>query len=251
MKILPIQTKRVEMNPKQSIEEWILEAVKKKNEIFQEGDILVLSSKIVSYFESGVISLATISPSNEARKVAEKMNAKPTLVQLAIDEADQVIAETPWVLLTLKNGIYTANAGVDLSNVPEGFAVVWPKDPFASAKNIQGHLRQLLGLKKLAVLIIDSACTPGRKGTVSVAIGHAGIGGYQELKGEKDLYNNTLRYSALNRVDSLASAANLLMGESVESTPIAIIRDYSWDLVEQTKNDEMIISSSDEMFPIQ
>lgn len=251
MKIIPIKTEKVEMNPSQKIEQWVTSSLAKLQEKIQEDDILVLSSKIVSYFEKNVIRLDSIHPDERAMNIASKMNAKPELVQLAIDEADEVIAETPWVLLTRKNGIYSANSGVDLSNVPAGHAVVWPKAPFASAAQIRKNLMESEQIKKMAVLIIDSACTPGRKGTVALSIGHSGITGYQELKGEKDLYGNVLRYSALNRIDSLASAANLLMGESVESTPIVLIRDYAWEQVKETKNDEMMISPSDEMFPIQ
>jgi coenzyme F420-0:L-glutamate ligase/coenzyme F420-1:gamma-L-glutamate ligase len=250
MKIIPIKTERVEISPSQKIEQWISESVLKTGEKFQEGDILVISSKIVSYFEGNVIKLDSITPGEQAIKIAKKMNAKPELAQLAIDEADQVIAETPWVLLTLKNGIYTANSGVDMSNVPEGYAVVWPKDSFASSLYLRSVLSKNSHVQTLGIIIIDSACTPGRKGTIALAIGHSGIEGYQELKGEKDLYGNVLRYSALNRVDSLATAANLLMGESKESTPLAIVRGYDWKQTEDTKNDEMIISPSDEMFPI-
>lgn len=250
MRILPIKTERVEINPSLSIEDWIVKSISEHLEQLKEGDILVLSSKIVSYFERNVIPLQDIRPTDQARYIAEKMNAKPELIQLAIDEADEVVAETPWVLLTIKNGIYTANSGVDLSNVPAGHAVTWPKNPYESAARIRKNLMKNQALEKIAVIIIDSSCTPGRKGTVALSIGHSGIEGYQELKGGKDLFENTLRYSALNRVDSLATAANLDMGESKESTPLAIIRGYDWTQKEDTKNDEMIIPPSDEMFPI-
>lgn len=250
MKIIPIQTERLEINPVISIEEWITNSIEERKEALADGDILVLSSKIVSYFEGNIISLDSVKVSENAGTVAGKMNSKPELIQLTMDEADEIIAETPWVLLTQKNGIYTANAGIDLSNVPEGYAVTWPKNPFFSADKIRSALKARLKLMKLAVLIIDSACTPGRKGTVSIAIGYSGVEGYQELKGSRDLYNNVLRYSSLNRVDSLATAANLMMGESAESCPLAIIRNYKWEQNDHTKNDEMIISSSDEMFPL-
>lgn len=250
MKIIPIKTPRVEIHPQENILDWVLRSLKNAGEKLRDGDILVLSSKIVSYFEGQVVPLSEINVSDEARSLAEKMGASKELIQLAMSEADEVIAQTPWVLLTRKHGIYSANAGVDSSNVPKGYAVTWPKDPFLSAQNIVEQLKAAEKLKKFAAIIIDSACSPGRKGTTSVAIGYFGLIGYQELKGEDDLFGNTLRYSALNIVDSLATAANLLMGESKESTPLTIIRDYAWEAVSDTKNDEMVISPSDEMFPI-
>lgn len=244
MKVIPIRTERVSVSPKAFLADWILDAINVQNEGLADGDILILSSKIVSYFEDGVIDLDTIKPTAETDEMARRMNnADSRLIQLALDEADEVISETPWVLLTRKNGIYSANAGVDTSNVPKGFAVVWPKDPFASARVLQKKLNS-------PVIIIDSSCQPGRKGTTAVAIGYSGIGGFQELKGAEDLYGNTLRYSALNIVDSLATAANLVMGESSESCPLAIIRDYEYQATEDTKKDEMLISSSEDLFTI-
>lgn len=244
MNIIALPTARVEPSQTISVEKWIDGVLLSNKQKLQEGDILIFSSKIVSYFEGGVVELSTVKPKAETVEMASRMsNADPRLIQLALDEADEVISETPWVLLTRKNGIYSANAGVDTSNVPKGFAVVWPKDPFVSARDLQMKL-------KSPVIIIDSSCQPGRKGTTAVAIGYSGIEGFQELKGVEDLYGNTLRYSALNIVDSLATAANLVMGESSESCPLAIIRDYEYRATEDTKNDEMIISPSDEMFPL-
>ena len=178
------------------------------------------------------------------------MNTNSALIQLAMQEADKIIAVTPWVLLTKKQGIYCANAGVDLSNVPQGYAITWPKHPLRSAKKFRMELMKKYGIEKLAVLIIDSCCIPGRKGTIASAIGFSGISCFQDLKGSSDLYGNILRYSALNIVDSLATAANLIMGEGDESTPLAIIRGYHFTRKKNVSDNEMIISKKDEMFPI-
>jgi len=250
MKIIAITSQRIEVGPKQSVEEWIEESFQKNNEKIAESDIVVITSKAISYFEDRVMDLSWIKVDEETKKIAMRMNADEKVIQIALFEADEVITETPWVLLTRKNGIYIANAGVDTSNVPEGFVSLWPKHPFESAKKIREKLINKYSLKKLAVIIIDSACTPGRNGTSAIAIGYAGISGYQSLKGTADLYNNTLQYSALNIVDSLATSANLLMGEGSEGKPLAVIRDYDWKQ-QETKNDEMLIAPSDEMFPLQ
>lgn len=229
MKIVPIPTSRVEKGVNTPMNKWILASLQKNHIDLQESDILVISSKIISYFEGRVITAEEASVENEA---------------------DSIIGNTPLVQLTLKNGIYCANAGIDYSNVEEGYAVLWPEDPYLSAQQIQKQLQQQLGLQKLAVIITDSICIPGRRGTVSVAIGYSGIQGVQDLIGEKDAFGNTLRYSSLNIVDSLATAANLTMGESDECIPMTIICDYSWEPQVSTKKDEMNISPSDDMFPI-
>lgn len=252
MIIISLKTSIISLFPKKSIFIWIEQSLRKKNQTFHNGDILVLSSKIVSYFEGRLVKLSDVKVSAKAKIWAKKMNADPALIQLAINEADSVIAVTPWVLLTRKNGIYCANAGVDKSNVPKGYAITWPNDPFNSAQVIRKKLMKKCRLKKFAVLIIDSVCQPGRKGTTAIAIGFSGIQGWQNLKGKKDLYGNVLRYSALNIVDSLATTANLVMGESNECCPIAVIRDYQWKrpFFAKASKGSMVISPRDEMFPI-
>lgn len=259
MTIVPIQTSIVSLFPKKSITSWIEQSLRKKSQTFHNGDILVLSSKIVSYFEDRLVKLADMKVTAKAKTWAKKMNTDPVLIQLAMNEADDVIAVTPWVLLTRKNGIYCANAGVDKSNVPKGYAITWPKNSFGSAKRIRQALMKKYRIKKLAVIIADSACIPGRKGTIALAIGFAGITGWQDLKGKKDLYDNVLQYSALNIVDSLATAANVVMGESTERSPLAIIRGYSWKRpffvpaslkLRAASKGSMVISPRDEMFPI-
>ncbi len=250
MKVIALQSDRVERDPNISIYEWIEEQLKKNSQKFQEGDILVISSKILSYFEGKVVSLKNIEVSEEAKEIAAQVNQGESLVQLVLEEADEVIAVRPWVVLTKKNAVYAANAGIDTSNIEEGYAVLWPEDSSRSAEEISQKITESTGLKKIAVLIIDSAILPARKGTISVSIGYSGLVGIQELAGEEDLFGNTLRYSSLNIVDSLATSANLLMGEGRDAKPMAIVRDYRWDSAKETKNDEMLISSSDDMFPI-
>lgn len=250
MKIIPIQTERVERNPENSLEQWILLQFETKNIKIEDGDILVLSSKIISYFEDRIFSLDDSIPTKEAKEIAAERDQDPRLIQLVLQEADEVIAKRPWVLLTRKNGLYTANAGIDTSNVEDGYAVLWPEDAYSSAKKIQDFIQNHYSLQKLAILIIDSAILPGRKGTIAMCVGHVGISALQDLQGKTDLFNNELRYSSLNIIDSLASAANLVMGEGSEARPMAIIRDYEWHVSKETKNDEMFISPHDDMFPV-
>ena len=250
MKIIHIKTKKVRVKPKANFTDWIVSSCQASENKLRNGDIIIISSKILSYFENMVLDLSKIKISEKSKDIAKKMNTKPELIEIVLQEADEVIAETKWVLLTKKNGIYCANAGVDLSNVPKGYAVLWPKDPFMSARTIAKELKKKLNLRKLGIIIADSACSPGRAGTTSVAIGYYGVKGYEDLKGKEDLFKNKLRYSALNLVDSLATAANLIMGESKERTPLAIIREYKWTEYKNTKKDEMNIPSSEDLYQI-
>ena len=105
-----------------------------------DGDVLVLSSKIVSYFEDRVLDLSWVKASQTAKQLAQNMNSSEQLMEIVLCEADEVIAETPFVLLTRKNALYCANAGVDSSNVPLGYAVVWPAKPFNSCETVRKNL---------------------------------------------------------------------------------------------------------------
>lgn len=250
MKIIPIITDIVQKNPKEKLEDWMLLNCQKNDVSLQEGDVIVLSSKIVSFFEGGVIDLQKITVAEDVKNSQMAKLYGAELSQLITEEADEMISLTPWVVLTIKNGIYCANAGIDQSNVPSGHVVVWPKDPFESALEIRAFLKDSLNLNKIAVLIVDSVCIPGRRGTVSVAIGTSGIKPYLSVQGEQDLFGRTFKYAGSNVVDGLATAANVTMGESTESCPMAIVRGFNWVSSEDTKNDEMIISPSEDMFPL-
>jgi len=250
MKVIPLKSERVEPQPSLSLESWILRTLDQHQQQLRSGDILVISSKIVSFFEDRLVRLNTVTASEQAIALASKVNSDPRLIEVILREADEVIADSAWVLLTRKNGILSPNAGIDTSNVPEGSAILWPEEAFATARSIRQGLEQHYQQRPIGVLITDCVCQPGRSGTTAIAIGYAGLPGFQSLKDSQDLFGNTLRYAALNIVDSLATAANLLMGEGSERRPIAIIRDYTWQANETTKNDEMNISPSDEMFPL-
>ncbi len=168
----------------------------------QEGDILVIASKVVAITQGRV--------------------SKKDFHKLVEEEADQILGGGE-VTLTLKNGIFIPWAGVDRSNTQAGTAVLWPEKPFEVAEKLQKELKKTFKLKKLGVLITDSFCAPLRKGVTGVALGYAGFKGVNDLRGKKDLYGNTLKVSQQAIADMIASAAHLVMGESKEQTPFAII----------------------------
>lgn len=250
MKVIPIKTERVDIHPRDSLEEWIESSLKKNSQELHSHDVLVISSKVLSFFEERVVDLSTVNPSEKAKVAIATEDCSPELVQLVMDEADEIIADTKWVMLTRKNGIYCANAGIDKRNVPPGHVVLWPEDPYGSAQSIKEHFSKKLQLNEIAVLIIDSICVPGRLGSLAVAIGYAGIKGYRDLTGESDLFGVKYRYTGLNIVDSFATLANSLMGESTELIPLVIIRDAEWNTVENIDHGEMRIESDEDMFPL-
>lgn len=187
----------------------------------EDGDILAVASKLISTAEGRLIKLRDVSPSEKAYETGALYKMDPRLVEVIIREADQILGGLPEVLLTLKDGILTANAGVDTSNTPPGYASLWPIDPGRSARELREKLSDGV---ELAVLVVDSRVTPLRLGTIGLALAASGIPSTLDLRGSSDIYGKPLRHTWHGIVDDLASAAHYLMGEASEGIPTVIIR---------------------------
>ena len=189
-----------------------------------QGDVLVVASKIISIAQGRMKSTKDIHPSEMAYALANEYQIKPTLAEAVLEEADIVLGGVPRVITSLKNGILVAFAGVDQSNVPEGSLVMWPLDPASTAQQIHDHFFQKLQIH-LGVIVSDSQVVPLRAGTYGVAIGIAGFLGMIDQIGYEDLFGKKMTVTRWNIADNLASAANLVMGETTERCPLAIIRE--------------------------
>ena len=178
-----------------------------------EGDILAISSKVVAVTQGLVI----------------KIKSEKEFDALVKRESDQVIdglrrlAKPAPVTLTLKNGIFTPWAGIDRSNTKAGTAVLWPKNPQKVAIELTRMLKKTYRLRRIGVIIVDSFCAPLRRGVIGVALAHAGFQGVHDKRGTRDLYGNKLKFTQEAIADSLATMANLAMGQGNEQTPFAII----------------------------
>jgi coenzyme F420-0:L-glutamate ligase len=181
------------------------------------GDVLVVASKAVAMWEGRVVDLSTVDVSPMAEELAEGTGLPAAFCQVAIEESDRVLGGVPGALLTYSRGILIANGGADLSNVPEGHAVLWPEDAWAAAR----HIRNELGVP---VVVVDSHVQPLRFGTVGIAMGWAGLEGVEDVRGRSDLYGKLLHVTRRNVADMLASAGTLLMGEADEAIPAVLVR---------------------------
>ncbi|MFN3705063.1 MAG: coenzyme F420-0:L-glutamate ligase [Thermoflexales bacterium] len=192
----------------------------------QAGDVLVITSKIVSKAEGRFADLRTVRPSAQARELAARTHKDARLVQVILDESQQVVRAVPGVLITRHRlGFVSANAGVDHSNVSHDPDVVLllPRDPDASARALRAALASLLGVA-LGIVIADSHGRPHRLGTVGVAIGVAGIPGVEDWRGRPDLFGYPLQHTEIGLADMVASAATLAMGQAAEGVPATLVR---------------------------
>lgn len=200
----------------------------------KDGDVLVISSKFVAIAEGRVVSLRGVKPGARAVKVAAEYRMDPRLCELVLRESDEVLGGIPGFVLTLKDGLLTPNAGIDKSNVKHGTVVLYPRRPQLSAWRIREAIRFSLGVR-VGVIICDSRLSPTRRGTIGVAVAASGIEGVVDMRGRTDLFGNVLKVTSQAVADDLSSAAEVLMRESDEATPIVLVRGLSPDLLKDTE----------------
>jgi len=197
--------------------------MEKQGLIFDDGDVFALASKIIAYAENRVVKLSEVKPSKDAEKLARKFAITPQLAELIMREAEEIYGGVEKAVLTLKNGVLTPNAGIDNKNAPEGYVVLWPKNPKKWAKNIREEIMRKTG-RKIAILIVDSGLKPLRLGTTGLALAIAGFKPTRDYRGERDIFGKKVVITLHGVADDLASAAHLLMGESSEKIPAVLIK---------------------------
>jgi coenzyme F420-0:L-glutamate ligase/coenzyme F420-1:gamma-L-glutamate ligase len=188
-----------------------------------QGDVLCLASTVVSKSEGRTRDLGEYQPSPRALELAEELGKDPRFVQAVLQESEEVLLESPFLLVATRFGHICVNAGIDQSNIEGGRILLLPEDPSASAARIRAGLAQ-----DCAVIITDSCGRAFRRGICGVAVGWSGIGASKDWRGIKDLYGRILEITEESIVDELAGAANLLMGEAGDGTPAVVFRGLSY-----------------------
>jgi len=208
-----------------ALEAAILSTVKVSGISVAAGDIFVVAQKVVSKAEGRTITLNSVQPSPTATAWAAELGKDSRLVEIILRETRSVIRKERGVLIAeTHHGFVCANAGVDVSNSPEGTAVLLPRDADESARRLKNALDEALCVP-VGVIISDTFGRPWREGLVNVAIGVAGIAPLKDYRGQTDAFGRTMQASLLAVVDELASAAELVMGKTAR-VPVAIIQGY-------------------------
>jgi coenzyme F420-0:L-glutamate ligase/coenzyme F420-1:gamma-L-glutamate ligase len=191
-----------------------------------DGDVVVIAQKIVSKAEGRTVSIKTIQPSEKAIELASATDKEPAIVQLILDESRQILRHRPGVLIAEHRlGFVLANAGIDRSNVTADTdeVLLLPENPDQSAALLRQGLTDKLGVK-LGVIIADSVGRAWRMGTTGMTLGCAGVDALVDLRGQSDMFGRVLQVSEHAVADAIAAAAELLMGEADEATPVVIVR---------------------------
>ena len=239
LQIIPIHLKN-DILPKDDLIKLLLSSSKAT---FENGDVLVISQKIISKHEGRVVKLESIIPSELSIGIASAYNKDPKLVEAILSESERIVRmEHGVIIVQTKHGFICANAGIDESNVEFGYATLLPKDSDKSAQQIQLKILQQTG-KKIAVIISDTFGRPFRIGQTDNAIGVSGMDTILHYEGTLDTFGKLLRVTATAIVDELCSAAELVMGKT-KKRPAAIIKNF--DYKENTGNIRSVIRSDEE-----
>ncbi len=168
-----------------------------------DGDILVVTSKIISKAEGRVVS-------------ADREDA------IAAETVRVVARRGPTTIAQTRHGLVLAAAGVDRSNTAAGTVVLLPEDPDGSARRLRKSIGDLTGAS-IGVLITDTMGRPWRNGQTDAAIGAAGVLPLRDHRGQADSFGNVLEVTVAAVADEIAAAAELVKGKT-DQVPVAIVR---------------------------
>jgi coenzyme F420-0:L-glutamate ligase/coenzyme F420-1:gamma-L-glutamate ligase len=212
----------------------IAEAALGQSPGLEDGDVLVVTQKIVSKAEGRVVAIDPADPD------AKRRLAESEAVRILRRRGDLVITET-------RHGFICANSGVDLSNVAEGYAVLLPLDPDRSARGIRDEIQRRFGYA-VGVIISDTFGRAWRRGVTDVALGSAGIAAVVDLRGGSDALGRELVATEVCIADEITAAADLVMGKA-SAVPVAIVRgvDPSW-LRESSVRAEVVRPATEDLF---
>lgn len=178
----------------------------------QEGDVIAITSKVVAIHQGRCVRADAIADKEE----------------LIAAEADRWLPKASsryGITLAIKDCTLIASAGVDASNA-RGHYVLWPDDPWGTARDIAARLRARHNLARLGVILTDSHCVPLRRGTTGISIGSHGFDPLRDYRGRPDIFGRPLEVTLSNQADAIAAAAVGLMGEGDECIPAVVVR--SW-----------------------
>ena len=226
--ILPVMN-LPEFDTGHEIVEELIGKLKENKISLEDSDVIVITQKIISKVEGRKIDI---------NKEDLEEVIKNESLQIIRKRGETIIAQT-------KHGFICANAGIDKSNIEEGFALLLPEDPDKTSRDIRKKIEHRTG-KKISVIICDTFGRAWRKGQTNVAIGSSGIEPLESYIGEKDTFDNELFATEIAIVDELAGAAELVMKKS-DNIPVVIIKGVKYN-ISDLGVDELIRNPQEDFF---
>jgi coenzyme F420-0:L-glutamate ligase/coenzyme F420-1:gamma-L-glutamate ligase len=218
--------------PGDDIPSLITDGLQRAGITLSDGDVLAVTSKILSRAEGRFVDLSTVEVTDRARALATEVGKDPRLVELILRESIAISRKARDTLIVRHRlGFISANAGIDASNAVPAFAtpgsgpwaLLLPTDPDGDAERLRSALSTRFGAR-IGIVVTDSLGRPFRFGTVGAAIGVAGIPALWDRRGERDIYGRTLESTITAFADQIAAATDLLAGQAAEGRPVVHVR---------------------------
>ena len=211
----------------------IISVLDEQGKSLKEGDIVVIAEKVIATSQGRVVNLSDVKKiSLEAKKLSELYDMDERYVELIIREASMIIGGITHVILAKVNDFLIANAGIDQSNAGPNKVVLLPNNLKQVAWEYRNTLKKKYNLNDFGFIIADSRVQPLRKGTIGIAIATAGFEPIEDLIGHPDLFNRPMEITMRAIADDLASAAQFLLSEADQRTPVVIIRGSNVEFTE-------------------
>lgn len=225
----------------------IMSASAENGRPIESGDVVVVTSKIVSKAEGRTVVLDEVTVSPFVQQYAAKWDKDPRVIELVLQDAKRVVRMVGPVLITeTHHGFVCANSGVDQSSSGgHGLAVLLPVDPDASARGMRAAFAAA-GLD-VAVIVSDTFGRPWREAQTDIAIGVAGLNPVVSYIGQVDPHGHEFRVQAVCIADELAGAAELVKG-NVSRIPVAVIRGLQWEADESATMKSVLRDSANDLF---
>ena len=226
----------------------IMDAAAAQGTPIADGDVLVVTQKIVSKAEGRVMTIDDVIASPLALAITAGHRRDPRHTEMILRESRRIVRMDRGVIISeTYHGYICANAGIDASNIPGANAIcLLPVDPDASARRLRNAIRERLGIDA-AVLVSDTFGRPWRNGAVNVSIGVAGFNPVVSYVGEFDPYGNELHTTTIAVADELAATAELVTGKLL-SLPAAIIRGYPYEPMDAADSQAIVRDADKDLF---
>ena len=240
MQILPVHIEK-EITPDDNLSKIIINSAD-----IDDGDILVIAQKVISKQEGRIVELSSVKPSLLSEGISSQYNKDPRIIELILSESKRIVRmKSGLIIVETNHGFICANAGIDESNVADGFATLLPLNSDKSAELIRNKILDETG-KNIAIIIADTFGRPFRMGQTNCAIGISGLNPILDYSGTLDSFDRILRVTAIAIADELSAAAELVM-EKTKKSPVVIIRNYPYDLMDKSI-DDLIRPENEDLF---
>ena len=240
LQILPVHIEK-EITPDDNLSKIIINSAD-----IDDGDILVIAQKVISKQEGRIVELSSVKPSLLSEGISSQYNKDPRIIELILSESKRIVRmKSGLIIVETNHGFICANAGIDESNVADGFATLLPLNSDKSAELIRNKILDETG-KNIAIIIADTFGRPFRMGQTNCAIGISGLNPILDYSGTLDSFDRILRVTAIAIADELSAAAELVM-EKTKKSPVVIIRNYPYDLMDKSI-DDLIRPENEDLF---